>query len=65
MIGNMKATVINNDSKALNELEENAKLVTEIDENTVSFISGMFSNGSLTEKQSSTTAGLMYVLNEI
>lgn len=65
MIGNMKATVMNNDSKALNELEENAKLVTEIDENTVSYISGMFSNGSLTEEQSSTTAGLMYVLNDI
>lgn len=65
MIGNMKATVINNDSKALAELEKNAKLVTEIDENTVSYISGMFSNGSLTEEQSSTTAGLLYVLNDI
>lgn len=65
MIGNMKATVMNNDSKALAELEENAKLVTEIDENTVSYISGMFSNGSLTEEQSSTTAGLLYVLNDI
>ena len=65
MIGNMKATVMNNDSKALAELEKNAKLVTEIDENTVSYISGMFSNGSLTEEQSSTTAGLMYVLNDI
>ena len=49
----------------MNELEENAKLVTEIDENTVSYISGMFSNGFLTEEQSSTTAGLMYVLNDI
>lgn len=65
MIGNMKATVMNNDSKALTELEKNAKLVTEIDENTVSYISGMFSNGSLTEEQSSTTAGLLYVLNDI
>lgn len=65
MIGNMKATVINNDSKALAELEKNAKLVTEIDENTVSYISGMFSNGSLTEEQSSMTAGLLYVLNDI
>ena len=65
MIGNMKATVMNNDSKALAELEKNAKLVTEIDENTVSYISGMFSNGSLTEEQSSTTAGLLYVLNDI
>ena len=65
MIGNMKATVMNNDSKALVELEKNAKLVTEIDENTVSYISGMFSNGSLTEEQSSTTAGLLYVLNDI
>lgn len=65
MIGNLKATMINNDSKALAELEENAKLVTEIDENTVSYISGMFSNGSLTEEQSSTTAGLLYVLNDI
>ena len=65
MIGNMKATVMNNDSKALAELEKNAKLVTEIDENTVSFISGMFSNGSLTEEQSATTAGLLYVLNDI
>lgn len=65
MIGNMKATVMNNNSKALAELEKNAKLVTEIDENTVSYISGMFSNGSLTEEQSSTTAGLLYVLNDI
>lgn len=65
MIGNMKVTVMNNDSKALAELEKNAKLVTEIDENTVSYISGMFSNGSLTEEQSSTTAGLLYVLNDI
>lgn len=65
MIGNMKATVMNNDSKALAELEKNAKLVTEIDENAVSYISGMFSNGSLTEEQSSTTAGLLYVLNDI
>ena len=65
MIGNMKATVMNNDSKALAELEKNAKLVTEIDENTVSYFSGMFSNGSLTEEQSSTTAGLLYVLNDI
>lgn len=65
MIGNMKATVMNNDSKALAELEKNAKLVTEVDENTVSYISGMFSNGSLTEEQSSTTAGLLYVLNDI
>lgn len=65
MIGNMKATVMNNDSKALAELEKNAKLVTEIDENTVSYISGMFSNGSLTEEQSSTTAELLYVLNDI
>lgn len=65
MIGNMKATVMNNDSKALAELEKNAKLVTEIDENTVSYISGMFSNGSLTEEQSYTTAGLLYVLNDI
>lgn len=65
MIGNMKATVMNNDSKALAELEKNAKLVTEIDGNTVSYISGMFSNGSLTEEQSSTTAGLLYVLNDI
>lgn len=65
MIGNMKATVMNNDSKALAELEKNAKLVTEIDENTVSYISGMFSNGSLTEEQSSTTAGLLYILNDI
>lgn len=65
MIGNMKATVMNNDSKALAELEKNAKLVTEINENTVSYISGMFSNGSLTEEQSSTTAGLLYVLNDI
>ena len=65
MIGNMKATVMNNDSKALAELEKNAKLVTEIDETTVSYISGMFSNGSLTEEQSSTTAGLLYVLNDI
>ena len=65
MIGNMKATVMNNDRKALAELEKNAKLVTEIDENTVSYISGMFSNGSLTEEQSSTTAGLLYVLNDI
>lgn len=65
MIGNMKATVMNNDSKALAELEKNVKLVTEIDENTVSYISGMFSNGSLTEEQSSTTAGLLYVLNDI
>lgn len=65
MIGNMKATVMNNDSKALAELEKNAKLVTEIDENTVNYISGMFSNGSLTEEQSSTTAGLLYVLNDI
>ena len=65
MIGNMKATVMNNDSKALAELEKNAKLVTEIDENTVSYISGMFSNGSLAEEQSSTTAGLLYVLNDI
>lgn len=65
MIGNMKETVMNNDSKALAELEKNAKLVTEIDENTVSYISGMFSNGSLTEEQSSTTAGLLYVLNDI
>lgn len=65
MIGNMKATVMNNDSKALAELEKNANLVTEIDENTVSYISGMFSNGSLTEEQSSTTAGLLYVLNDI
>lgn len=65
MIENMKATVMNNDSKALAELEKNAKLVTEIDENTVSYISGMFSNGSLTEEQSSTTAGLLYVLNDI
>lgn len=65
MIGNMKATVMNNDSKALAELKKNAKLVTEIDENTVSYISGMFSNGSLTEEQSSTTAGLLYVLNDI
>lgn len=65
MIGNMKATVMKNDSKALAELEKNAKLVTEIDENTVSYISGMFSNGSLTEEQSSTTAGLLYVLNDI
>lgn len=65
MIGNMKATVMNNDSKVLAELEKNAKLVTEIDENTVSYISGMFSNGSLTEEQSSTTAGLLYVLNDI
>lgn len=65
MIGNMKATVMNNDSKALAELEKNAKLVTEIDENTVSYISGVFSNGSLTEEQSSTTAGLLYVLNDI
>lgn len=65
MIGNMRATVMNNDSKALAELEKNAKLVTEIDENTVSYISGMFSNGSLTEEQSSTTAGLLYVLNDI
>lgn len=65
MIGNMKATVMNNDSKALAELEKIAKLVTEIDENTVSYISGMFSNGSLTEEQSSTTAGLLYVLNDI
>lgn len=65
MIGNMKATVMNNDSKALAELEKNAKLVTEIDENTISYISGMFSNGSLTEEQSSTTAGLLYVLNDI
>ena len=65
MIGNMKATVMNNDSKALAELEKNAKLVTEIDENTVSYIFGMFSNGSLTEEQSSTTAGLLYVLNDI
>ena len=65
MIGNMKATVMNNDSKALAELGKNAKLVTEIDENTVSYISGMFSNGSLTEEQSSTTAGLLYVLNDI
>ncbi len=65
MIGNMKATVMNNDSKALAELEKNAKLVTEIDENTVSYISGMFSNGSLTEEKSSTTAGLLYVLNDI
>lgn len=65
MIGNMKATVMNNDSKALAELEKKAKLVTEIDENTVSYISGMFSNGSLTEEQSSTTAGLLYVLNDI
>lgn len=65
MIGNMKATVMNNDSKALAELEKNAKLITEIDENTVSYISGMFSNGSLTEEQSSTTAGLLYVLNDI
>lgn len=65
MIGNMKATVMNNDSKALAELEKNAKLVTEIDENTVSYISGIFSNGSLTEEQSSTTAGLLYVLNDI
>lgn len=65
MIGNLKATMMNNDSKALAELEENAKLVTEIDENTVSYISGMFSNGSLTEEQSSTTAGLLYVLNDI
>lgn len=65
MIRNMKATVMNNDSKALAELEKNAKLVTEIDENTVSYISGMFSNGSLTEEQSSTTAGLLYVLNDI
>lgn len=65
MIGNMKATVMNNDSKALAELEKNAKLVTEIDENTVSYISGMFSNGSLTEEQSSMTAGLLYVLNDI
>lgn len=65
MIGNMKATVMNNDSKALAELEKNAKLVTEIDENTVSYISGMFSNGSLTEEQSSTIAGLLYVLNDI
>lgn len=65
MIGNMKATMMNNDSKALAELEKNAKLVTEIDENTVSYISGMFSNGSLTEEQSSTTAGLLYVLNDI
>lgn len=65
MIGNMKATVMNNDSKALAELEKNAKLVTKIDENTVSYISGMFSNGSLTEEQSSTTAGLLYVLNDI
>mgnify|MGYP000134053907 FL=1 len=65
MIGNMKATVMNNDSKALAELEKNAKIVTEIDENTVSYISGMFSNGSLTEEQSSTTAGLLYVLNDI
>ena len=65
MIGNMKATVINNDIKALAELEKIAKLVTEIDENAVSYISGMFSNGSLTEEQSSTTAGLLYVLNDI
>ena len=65
MIGNMKATVMNNDSKALAELEKNAKLVTEIDENTVSYISGMFWNGYLTEEQSSTTAGLLYVLNDI
>lgn len=65
MIGNLKDTMMNNDSKALAELEENAKLVTEIDENTVSYISGMFSNGSLTEEQSSTTAGLLYVLNDI
>ena len=65
MIGNMKTIVLNNDSKALAELEKNAKLVTEIDENTVSYISGMFSNGSLTEEQSSTTAGLLYVLNDI
>ena len=65
MIGNMKATVMNNYSKALAELEKNSKLVTEIDENTVSYISGMFSNGSLTEEQSSTTAGLLYVLNDI
>ena len=65
MIGNMKATVMNNDSKALAELEKMLRLVTEIDENTVSYISGMFSNGSLTEEQSSTTAGLLYVLNDI
>ena len=41
------------------------KLVDQIDEDTVSYISSMFSTGSLTEEQSSTTAGLMYVLNDI
>ena len=65
MIGNMKTIVLNNDSKALTNLEEDGKLVNQIDEDTVSYISSMFSTGSLTEEQSSTTAGLMYVLNDI
>ncbi len=65
MIGNMKTIVLNNDSKALTNLEEDGKLVDQIDEDTVSYISSMFSTGSLTEEQSSTTAGLMYVLNDI
>lgn len=65
MIGNMKTIVLNNDSKSLTNLEEDGKLVDQIDEDTVSYISSMFSTGSLTEEQSSTTAGLMYVLNDI
>lgn len=65
MIGNMKTIVLNNDSKALTNLEEDGKQVDQIDEDTVSYISSMFSTGSLTEEQSSTTAGLMYVLNDI
>ena len=47
------------------EIRRAGRLVSEMNENTVSYISGMFSNGSLTEEQSSTTAGLLYVLNDI
>lgn len=65
MINNMKATVMNNDSKALSNLEENGQMVDTINQDTISYISSMFSSGGLTEEQASTTAGLMYILNDI
>ncbi|MGN0326526.1 MAG: Na/Pi cotransporter family protein [Lachnospiraceae bacterium] len=54
-----------NDSKALEIAEKNGGLVEEINQETVSYISSMFSMGGLTEEQSAQTAGLMYVMNDV
>lgn len=54
-----------NDSKALEIAEKNGGLVEGINQETVSYISSMFSMGGLTEEQSAQTAGLMYVMNDV